>query len=88
MIGPFWPARWIASLPDVGAVDDDVLPYMRVGARAPRLTALRRCGIFSWVITRFVSALVLMSGLCWWPFTINAAVHLVSFATLIVTIIW
>jgi len=28
MIGPFWPARWIASLPDVGAVEDDVLPYM------------------------------------------------------------
>lgn len=28
MIGPFLPARWIASLPDVGAVEEDVLPYM------------------------------------------------------------
>lgn len=28
MIGPFWPPRWIASLPDVGGVNDSVLPYM------------------------------------------------------------
>lgn len=28
MIGPFWPGRWIASLPDVGSVEEDVLPYM------------------------------------------------------------
>lgn len=28
LLGPFFPARWIAALPDRGLVADDVLPYM------------------------------------------------------------
>lgn len=28
LLGPFFPARWIASLPDHGVMAEDVLPYM------------------------------------------------------------